>query len=386
MELAQSHTREQLLRTGSSAELTEDDLRRFRQVTSTQISPEQAARIVQPPRVYDQESVVMALHWHPEFVPMPMIRERIAATFPNKQLSMIIPTQHNVTTSFDAYAGVEIDCYSKEFNRKVQLLVHGRADAFARAGVLQNMLAHTFKYRTSQLHEYIDSILDDRRADRISLAVAMTGADDELVGFVRHYVDKIRRLIIAHESSTAPEMLRNKLLRDFFDTLRDRYDDHLIAHAQVFLKTIKEIVKERFDLTYFYETWEIIEEARSIGAGIVVPHPEQFWPILLADYYVDGYEVWNPQSQEFTEFLIQVVNKKNRSTGFSDRRLLVFMGDDCHMGEKTKAVALQDTEKAKREIGVQPAWDDIGIRKALSAANFDKKTVIEEYTARLGQG
>ncbi len=45
---------------------------------------------------------------------------------------------------------------------------------------------------------------------------------------------------------------------------------------------------------------------------MVIPHPEQFWPILLADYDVDGYEVWNPQSREYTDFLIRALDNQNK--------------------------------------------------------------------------
>jgi hypothetical protein len=121
-----------------------------------------------------------------------------------------------------------------------------------------------------------------------------------------------------------------------------------------------------------------------VGCGIVIPHPEQFWPILLADYDVDGYEVWNPQSREYTEFLINVLNRQNRALPADKRRLMVFMGDDTHLGEKAKAPELQKPDKASREVGVQPAWHDLAIRKSLIVADMDRPKVIEEYRARLG--
>ena len=106
-------------------------------------------------------------------------------------------------------------------------------------------------------------------------------------------------------------------------------------------------------------------------------------PILLADYDVDGYEVWNPQSWEYTDFLITVLNRKNREAGPSTKRLLVFMGDDTHMSEKTRSPHDRDHFKASREIGVQPPWSDQAIRKKLVVAHMDKHDVIEEYKARL---
>jgi len=59
------------------------------------------------------------------------------------------------------------------------------------------------------------------------------------------------------------------------------------------------------------------------------------------------------------------------------------MGDDCHMSEKTKPMETQDHAKAAREIGLQPAWDDLNIRKKLIVAGIDRSSVIAEYKARM---
>jgi hypothetical protein len=76
--------------------------------------------------------------------------------------------------------------------------------------------------------------------------------------------------------------------------------------------------------------------------------------------------------------------EKNRRRGNFERRMLVFMGDDTHMGEKTLPVKNgSDPSKAKREIGLQPAWDDLGIGKKLIVADMDRPKIIEEYSARL---
>ncbi len=104
----------------------------------------------------------------------------------------------------------------------------------------------------------------------------------------------------------------------------------------------------------------------------------------MTDYDVDGIEVWNPQSRKYTEFLISVINQKNRCGGFAKRRLLIFMGDDTHMTEKTRDPEIQDREQAGREIGHQPAWDDFSIRKALIRAGASRCNVIQEYQQRLG--
>lgn len=363
-------------------EVTESDEQRFFAIISTELTPEQIRLVLTPEKAYPRQQGVMALHWHPEFVPMELIEQRINTTFPNRKEELIIPTQHNMLMSYGDYSGVEVDCYSRGFNRKVQLLLHFEKSRLERAGVLKAQLAHTRQYRASQLFDFIHTITNPVE-ERLDEAAGETGADAELVGFVRIYVRKLNDLLDRHMDQVPQDSIKNKLLRDFFDTLREEYDDTVINRAQSFLKAVKEIVKRNFSPKYFYRTSEIIEEARGLGAGVVIPHPEQFWPILLADYDVDGYEVWNPQSWEYTDFLITVLNRKNRVAGPSTKRLLVFMGDDTHMSEKTRSPHERDHFKASREIGVQPPWSDQAIRKQLVVAHMDKHDVMEEYKARL---
>ncbi len=364
-------------------EITEEDQDIFRKIISTDLSSEQKQRVVRPSRVYSQQQYVLAIHWHPEFIPMELIQKRIDAAFPNRSDELIIPTQHNIPLRYDGFTGVEVDCYSKGFNRKVQLLFHFENSKFEHADVFRAMLWHTFQYRSSQLFDFIDTILEPSREERLQKAASETGADEELVSFVRIYTLKLLQLIDENRAITPPEAIKNKLVRNYFDELRNTYDSRLINRAQVFLNAVKAIVKKHFTLEYFYETEEVIEEGRALGAGIVIPHPEQFWPILLADYDVDGYEVWNPQSQEYTEFLINVVNRHNRARRGSEKPILVFMGDDTHMSEKIKDPLLQEKEKSGREIGVQAAWDDLSIRKTLIVANSERPRIISEYRSRL---
>ena len=362
--------------------VTERDEEIFRAITSTELSEEQVARVTTPREVFKRQKSVLAVHWHPEFVPMDLITRRIDATFPNRDEELIIPTQHNELLTYGDYAGVEVDCYASGFNQKVQLLLHFEARRVEDAHVLRSMLAHTFKYRSSQLFDFMHTITapDEERIDR---AARETGADATLVEFVRVGVQKLQDLLDRYMDDIPPSSIKNKLLRNYFDALREDYEETLINRVQAYLKAVKRIVKEQFSLKYFYRASEVIEEARSLGGGVVIPHPEQFWPILLARYGVDGYEVWNPQSQRYTEFLISVVNEKNERQRGTREPVLIFMGDDCHMGEKVKDPAHQDTAKAAREIGVQPAWDDMGISKKLIVADMDRSRVINEYKRRL---
>jgi len=364
-------------------EVTESDNENFLKAVSTDLDAKQKSQIITPPQTFPKQETVIAVHWHPEFVPIELIARRINAMFPNKINDLFIPTQHNQLMSYKGYTGVEVDCYSKGFNQKVQLLLHFENAKVENAVVLKEMLEHTFKYRSSQLLDFIHTITEPNE-ERIEAAAKETGANEALIHFVRVYVKKVERLLEQYGAAVPEQSVKNKLLRNFFDSLRPEYGDALIDRSQIFLNAVKLIVKAEFPLHYFYRTSQVIEEARSLGAGIVIPHPEQFWPILLAEYDVDGYEVWNPQSRRYTEFLISVLNKKNSQIGLSHRKLLVFMGDDTHMGEKTRAPEVQDKDKSGREIGVQPAWDDLSIQKTLILGNFDRKKVIEEYKSRLG--
>ncbi|MBA4357887.1 MAG: hypothetical protein C0405_09195 [Desulfovibrio sp.] len=359
---------------------TEEDERIFLAITATTLSPEEEARITTPELVAARQTNVLAVHWHPEHIPMPLIEQRIEASFPNKSLELIIPTQHNEITTFGAYSGVEVDCYSAGFNQKVQLLLHFENRRLERSGVLRSMLTHTFRYRASQLFDFL-SVLTGKDEERLQAVAAFTGAAEETVRFARLHAHKLEVLLERHQDRLPPGSIKNKLVRDFLDAMRPRFGDRLVARVQAFVQAVKLRVKEDFPLQYFYRASEVIEEARGMGAGVVIPHPEQFWPILLADYDVDGYEVWNPQSQRYTDFLIEVLSRKNRKAGPSARKLLVFMGDDTHMSEKLRSVGVNG--KIPREVGLQPAWDDLAVRKRLLAAGMDRASVINEYKTRL---
>ena len=365
-------------------EPTEEDQRRFFSLIDTRLTPEQEARILTPPATYPRQQEILAVHWHPEYVPFPLIKQRLDTLYPNARETLIIPTQHNVMLTWGEYAGVEVDCYSSGFNRKVQLLLHFRAENVGeRAHTLNAMLAHTLKYRGSQLFELLDALLLDSQEEIRQRAAGESGADEALVEFCGIQAAKLKQLVETHWNDVPVDMIKNKLVRNWLDMLREYYGDRFIARCQTYVKQVKLQVKERFSLSYFYRASEVIEEARSLGAGVVIPHPEQFWPILLAGYDVDGYEVWNPQSLEYTEFLITVVHRQNRSRCRTERQLLVFMGDDCHMSEKLKDPASQDPEKTAREVGLQPPWEDMRIRKSLIVAGMDRRALIAEYAERL---
>ncbi|MGE4265115.1 MAG: hypothetical protein AB7E46_11670 [Desulfovibrio sp.] len=368
---------------GLTADVTEADERLFASLVDTSLDEAMRERIVAPAVVMPAQDSVLAVHWHPEHVPLDLIRQRIQASYPNMRKSLIIPTQHNELMEYGPYTGVEVDCYSRGFNQKVQLLLHFRTKRLAQAHTLKSMLAHTHAYRSSQLFDYLSTVTRPDE-ERLSLAARESGSDEAVVACARACCLKLAALLERHAGDMPVDSIKNKLVRNFVDGLRPLLGNALANRVQVFLKEVKAVVKARFPLSYFYRTSEFIEEARGLGGGVVIPHPEQFWPILLANYDVDGYEVWNPQSQRYTEFLISVLYEKNRRRGNGERRMLVFMGDDTHMGEKTLAVSgAANGAKARREIGLQPAWDDLAIGKKLIVADMDRVRIIEEYGARL---
>jgi hypothetical protein len=367
--------------TGENIEEWEEKM--FLRVISPLLSKEQENRIITPAYISGLQQDVLAVHWHPEHIPMELIGQRIKNSFPDARNSLIIPTQHNSLMEFNGFAGVEIDCFSPEFDRKVQLLIHFTAEKAAGAEKIRVMAEHTFKYRSRQLFDILHALAGDKMDDSIKKAETATAAEREIEEFVGAYSCKILRLIESHAASINNIFLKNKLIRDYFEELKGVYDGHIIDMAQVFIKSVKELVKASFSTGYFYKTRDVISQARESGAGIVVPHPEQFWPILLADYDVDGYEVWNPQSRQFTEFLIGAVAKMNGNKKSSKRPLLIFMGDDTHMGEKIRNASVIDRDKASREIGMQPAWDDPDIMAALKTVKASRERVIDEYRQRL---
>ncbi len=367
---------------GFDSEITDWDRHTYERITSTELTPAQVEWLLKPAEIHLRQEEVLAIHWHPEFLPLDLIARRIEAVYPNARETLIIPTQHNALMSIGDHAGVEVDCFSRSFNRKVQLLLHIKKERADKAQRLRSMIDQTFRYRSSQLIQLLGALSQRSPGETLSSAAHQTGADRQLVDFVRAHSRKLLRLIEERWKTTPPFMLRNKLVVSYFNELRRLYEDRLIDRAVILLAEVKKGVKEKFPPSHFFETREMIEEARSCGAGIVIPHPEQFWPILLADYDVDGYEVWNPQSRQYTEFLVDFVNRQNGQRRGRER-LLVFMGDDTHMSEKVIEPKLRDPAKASREIGRQAGWEDESVMEALRAGGFNRAAIIREYRDRL---
>lgn len=364
-------------------DITPWDEHAYKLLTAIDLTPEQERQITRPYKICPRETDILAIHWHPETVPVSLAEKRLTHMFPHSVNELVIPTQHNEVLSYKGFSGVEIDSHSPEFHRKVQLLLHFREDRLRNSHTLNAMILHTRKYRQTQLYELLDAILEPKYAAVLRKAEDATGSGEDVTVFLQIFARKLKQMLERHFSTTPEFHIKNKLLSYYLNMLREFYDAHTVHRALILLQEIKSIVKRNFELEYFYKTQEIIEEVRAIGGGIVIPHPEQFWPVLLCDYDVDGIEVWNPQSREYTEFLIQVILRKNRSEQYRHRPLLIMTGDDTHLGEKLLPPEYQHPEKTKREVGYQPVWDEAPIRKTLSLGGVTKERVIQEYRSRL---
>ena len=366
-------------------EPTAEDEADFQAIVGTALTAEQEDRIRIPDTVYPEQRHTLAVHWHPEFIPVPLARERMGAMFPAVEEELCIPTQHNELLALNGFSGVEVDCFSCDFNQKIQLLAHFQTGRVARADTFRAMLDHTRDYRRRQLDSLLDALGTKRNGsgELARQAAGLSGADGSIVAFTAAIAHKLRALIERHKENLARDSLKNKLVRNFLNRKRGLYGDTFINRAQLYVNEVKVAVKAAFSPEHYYSARDIIEEIRGLGGGIVIPHPEQFWPVLLAGYDVDGYEVWNPQSRRYTEFLISVVAEQNSNRPERRRELLVFMGDDCHMSEKILPPAEQDPLKAEREVGLQPAWDDLNIRRKLVTDQAGRECVIQRYKERL---
>jgi hypothetical protein len=49
------------------------------------LTPEQITRIVAPEQTYPRQDYVLAVHWHPEQVPMELVDRRFDALYPHRR-------------------------------------------------------------------------------------------------------------------------------------------------------------------------------------------------------------------------------------------------------------------------------------------------------------
>ncbi len=372
--------------------ISEKDWAVFQRLTSVKLNAEERLMAETPQRLDGEETEFLAVHWHPEWIPLGLIEKRLQKSFPAAVNSLAIPTQHNKVMVFGQWAGVEADVYDRAYGQKVQLLIHFRADRLAGAGTFINMVERTYNYRAHQLLDILRSLSEpEEAAPRILSSLSdqkmspKKSITSEAVQMARFYAIRLRALIEMSgiQGSDRDEMLKNRLLTDFMQRRVKARQAALLEQALCFIKAVKKSVKAELSPEAFYSPQELIEEARSLGAGVVIPHPPLFWPILLSGLDVDGWEVWNPSTPDQAVFLTEALARANERP--RKRKLLAFMGDDTHMSAKIRQT-LGDKKAAGPEIGFQEAWRNPAVAGALQKARQSRANTINEYRNRLLNG
>ena len=201
------------------SDILEEEQQRFKSCISTELNSLQRGWVTNPEETYPRQGAVLAVHWHPEYIPMELIRERFDNLYPNRHDELIIPTQHNQITEYGKYAGVEVDCYSSGFHSKVQLLLHFQKEKLEHASVFKNILKHTFTYRSSQLFNFLHALTRPNE-QILQWAAEETGATAEVVDFVRYQAQRLERLLDLQYDAVPAASIKNKLIRDYIDLLR----------------------------------------------------------------------------------------------------------------------------------------------------------------------
>ncbi|GAB6268684.1 MAG: hypothetical protein STSR0002_14260 [Smithella sp.] len=92
----------------SSEKITTWDHNVFERLIAVDLTPIQIQRIIDPSNRFEKEGALLAIHWHPENVPLELIRTRIDVMYPNIKEYLIIPTQHNEIIISDFLISTEI--------------------------------------------------------------------------------------------------------------------------------------------------------------------------------------------------------------------------------------------------------------------------------------
>ncbi|MFI3272612.1 MAG: hypothetical protein R3Y11_11020 [Pseudomonadota bacterium] len=383
----------------------EQDTALFQRLIDTTLTQEHVDELITPQYTYAEEKEFLAIHWHPQHVPLDLVKQRFDALFPNVAEAdrLIIPTEHNVLHGWGDYAGVEVDCADHKMKLKVQLLLHFKVDAVGcvreelgdtagedkgKAHTLRTMLDHTARYRTKQLRHLLETAANPeapQHQHRLERAVRASSATPQIVDFVSAQAHKLLHLLGTEVDAPTTDERRSTLLRDTVEAQRATLGPLFTAQVHAYTKALRGRVKAEFPLDFFYTAQECIEEARALGAMVTIPHPEQFWPILLANYDADGVEVWNPQSKRHTDFLIATITETNRRRAKSGKRkpIIVTTGDDCHVGEMVQQL-VSDHQRPVRELGVQGAWSDDNTLEALHEAGISRQSIMRAVRERLG--
>ncbi|MDR2141086.1 MAG: hypothetical protein LBR11_04735 [Deltaproteobacteria bacterium] len=357
-----------------------EDWAAFNRLTSVELTSRETTVAARPTRQDLEEKRVLAVHFHPEWIPLDLIAERVNQAFPAADDRLVIPTQHNRLMTLGEWAGVEADAYAPEYGLKVQLLIHLPGRLLPKAVTLAGMMERTFRYRALQLLDVLESLISPDEA--IKNEIKKQGFSTDSINLARLLAKRLKNLIEKADlgDSDRAEMLKNRLLPDFMAARGQEYPPALLDRAMALGRLVKSQVKRRLMPSRFHTVREVIEEARGLGAGVVIPHPPLFWPILMDDLDVDGWEVWNPSTPNHTIFLIDTLARQKKTK----RPLLAFMGDDTHMSSKIRPdQKSEEKNNFDREIGFQSPWRDPQVAKALARAGQSREKTMDEYRARL---
>jgi len=141
--------------------------------------------------------------------------------YPNITEYLIIPTQHNEIIIYGDYAGAEIDCRASAFNRKVQILIHFNKTRLCGAQRLFNMIAHTRRYRATQLNDFLDSFTNQRYEKRLHEAADKTGVESDIIRFARIQATKLQKLIQLHTPNIPEFSIKNKLFINYLNSQKN---------------------------------------------------------------------------------------------------------------------------------------------------------------------
>ncbi len=368
-----------------AADLDEEDWRQFHHLTSVELTAGETELAASPGRAAPESRAYLATHWHPEWIPLDLIRRRLDTAFPRAENSLAIPTQHNRVLTFGPWAGVEADAYDRRYGLKVQLLVHFAADRRPRASAFLAMMDRTYNYRAHQLLDILGRLAEPDAASLNVQKALKCSVTETALRMARFYAIRLRTLIERSGilGGPADEMLKNRLLPDFLQARSSPAHRALAEQALMVIGAVKKTVKTGLNPEAFHSPEEIIEEARSLGGGVVIPHPPIFWPILLADLDVDGWEVWNSSTPHHTVFLLEALDRANQARR-GRRRLLAFMGDDTHLSGKIRPARSEEKDSANREIGFQDPWFDPAVQTVLERTGQSLIGTLNEYRTRLG--
>lgn len=361
----------------------EEDWRCFRHLTSVELNADEKAQAARPDRIDPTADEFLAVHWHPEWAPLDLIDQRLRLAFPSAVRSLVIPTQHNRLMSFRGWAGAEADVYDRQYGLKVQLLIHFPAERLPKASVLTAMMDRTYNYRAHQLLDILRRLAEpDKVSGQVQRSLPYSISPTAL-DMARFYALRLQALIEKSGIIGGPagEMLKNRLLPDYLAAMES---DHPVIRDQalMFIKTVKKTVKAELNPAEFHSPQEVIEEVRHLGGGVIIPHPPLFWPMLLSDLDVDGWEVWNPSTPKHAIFLTEALARANEGRT-SHRPLLAFMGDDTHMSAKFRLNLSDEKDSARREIGFQDPWTEPAVKAALDRAGQSRRRTLAEYQERM---